>query len=96
MVVIFFVAGCASAGSTSSRQSYYRSTYVPDYDEDNYEDFVEDECDDYADYETNAARGDRDYFSDDPVQDYNSYYAQIADDAKMGDECSIEEMLGEF
>ena len=34
----------------------------------------------------------RDYFSD----DYNSYYAQVADDAMMGDQDAMDEMYGEF
>ena len=47
-------------------------------------------------YEIRAARGDREYFSDDPAQDYNSYYAQVADAADMGDQVAIDEMYGEF
>ena len=62
----------------------YHGRYVRDYD------------DDYEDYEIRAARGDREYFSDDPAQDYNSYYAQVADDAMMGDESAMDEMRGEF
>lgn len=58
---------------------------VCDYDEDDHEDF-----------ETSAARGDREYFSDDPAHDYDSYYAQIADLANMGDQDAIDEMRGEF
>ena len=38
----------------------------------------------------------RDYFSDDPSDDYNSYYAQVADDAMMGDRDAMDEMHGEF
>ena len=34
----------------------------------------------------------RDYFSD----DYNSYYAQVADDVMMGDRNAMDEMRGEF
>ncbi|SFI85546.1 hypothetical protein SAMN04487775_10759 [Treponema bryantii] len=57
------------------------------------------DCEDYDDYydsETRAARGERDYFSDDPSDDYNSYYAQVADDAMMGDRDAMDEMYGEF
>ena len=43
-----------------------------------------------------AAKGERDYFTDDPARDYDSYYAQVADDAMMGDESAMEEMRGEF
>ena len=35
-------------------------------------------------------------FSDDPSDDYNSYYAQVADDAMMGDRDAMDEMRGEF
>lgn len=38
----------------------------------------------------------RDYISDDPSDDYNSYYAQVADDAMMGDRDAMDEMYGEF
>lgn len=96
IVVIFFVVGCVSSGNKGSSPVYYGGGFSSGYDEEDDETFVENELDDYADYETEAARGDRDYFSDDPAQDYNSYYAQIADDAMMGDEGSIEEMMGEF
>ena len=52
--------------------------------------------DDFEDYETSAARGEREYFSDDLAQDYDSYYAQVAVAADMGDQDAIEEMYGEF
>ena len=55
------------------------------YDEDAYE---------Y--YEIRAARGERDYFSEDAARDYDSYYAQVADAAEMGDQYAIDEMRGEF
>ena len=35
-------------------------------------------------------------FSDNPSDDYNSYYAQVADDAMMGDQDAMDEMYGEF
>ena len=96
IVVIFFIAGCVSSGNKGSSPVYYGGSFSSDYDGDDDETFVEDKLDDYADYETEAARGERDYFSDDPAQDYNSYYAQVADDALMGDEGAIEEMMEEF
>lgn len=40
--------------------------------------------------------GARDYFTDDPARDYDSYYSQVAEDAMMGDESAMEEMRGEF
>lgn len=43
-----------------------------------------------------ASRGEREYFSDDLARDYNSYYAQVADAADMGDQDAIDEMYGEF
>lgn len=54
------------------------------------------DCDEYADYELNAALGDRNYFSGESAEDYDTYYAQTADDALMGDEGAIEEMRGEY
>ena len=72
-----------SGGSNNA----FHGGYVRDFDED---------FDDYSNSETNAARGDRDYFSDDPAKDYNSYYAQLADNAMMGDQDAMDEMRGEF
>ena len=60
------------------------SGYVRDYDED-----------DFEDYETMAAMGERDFFTDDPARNYDSYYVQIADDAMMGD-CSAQGELGQI
>ncbi|MCR4822220.1 MAG: hypothetical protein K5873_05035 [Treponema sp.] len=51
---------------------------------------------DYADFETMAAMGERQKFSDDLARDYNSYYAQVEDDAMMGDKDAIRELRGEF
>lgn len=51
---------------------------------------------DYEDYDTRAARGERDYFSEDTARDYDSYYAQVANAAGMGDKDAIDEMYGEF
>ena len=76
------IAIVASSSRGNKNYSGYHGGYVHDYDED--------------DYETSAARGDRDYFSDDPARDYNSYYAQVADAADMGDQDAIDEMRGEF
>ena len=50
--------------------------------------------DDYEYFETRAARGERDYFSEDVARDYDSYYAQVADAAEMGDKDAIDEMYG--
>ena len=80
-VVIAIVASSSSGNKTYSG---YHGGYVREYDED-----------DYEDYETSAARGEREYFSDDPARDYDSYYAQVADAADMGDQDAIDEMRGE-
>ena len=96
LFVLIIIGCCISSSNKGSKTVYYGGGYTSDYDEEDYAVFADEESDDYADYETSAARGDRDYFSDDPAQDYNSYYAQVADDAMMGDEGAIEEMLGEF
>lgn len=82
LIIGVIVIISSSCGSHSSG-GYHRG-YVRDYD------------DDYEDCEIKAARGDREYFSDDLTQDYNSYYAQVADSAHMGDQDAIDEMYGEF
>ena len=83
IVLIAIISGKGNAG----RRIYYGS--YRDYDD-------YDEFNDYSDSETKSARGDRNYFSDDPADDYNSYYAQVADDAMMGDRDAMDEMRGEF
>ena len=88
-VVLFAVI--IKAFTKDSRSSGYYGRYARDYDDVFYDDF-----DDYSDSETRASRGDRDYFSDDPADDYNSYYAQVADDAMMGDRDAMDAMYGEF
>lgn len=82
VIIGVIVIICVSGGGHSSCSN--RDGYIRDYDED------------YEDYETKAARGNREYFSDDPEQDYNSYYAKVADAADMGDQAAIDEMYGEF
>ncbi len=106
-IVVITIVASSSSGNTN--YSGYHSGYAHDsgenkhpenmgrkdskqagpdrsnYDEDAY---------DY--YETRAARGERDYFSEDAARDYDSYYAQVADAAEMGDQDAIEEMRGEF
>ena len=84
LIIGVIVIISASSGGKGSAGSYHGG-YGRDYDEDEYED-----------YETRAAMGERDYFTDDPARDYNSYYVQVADDAMMGDESAMEEMRGEF
>ncbi len=84
LIIGVIVIISASSGGKGRSSAYYGS-YIRDYDEDEYED-----------YETRAAMGERDYFTDDPARDYDSYYAQVADDAMMGDESAMEEMRGEF
>lgn len=77
------------SGGSSKASSNYHGGYSRVYDYD-------DDFDEYSDSEIRAARGERDYFSDDPSDDYNSYYAQVADDAMMGDRDAMDEMRGEF
>lgn len=83
LIIVVIVIISVKSGKKNS-WGHYRG-YVRDYDED-----------DFEDYETMAAMGKRDFFTDDPARNYNSYYAQIADDAMMGDESAMEEMRGEF
>ncbi len=83
--VIGIVAIISASSSAKGSTGCCQGSYIRDYDEDEYED-----C------ETRAAMGERNYFTDDSSQDYNSYYAQVADDAMMGDESAMEEMRSEF
>ena len=85
ILIIGIIAIVSAFNSGKGSAGGYHSGYVSDYDEDEYED-----------YEIRAAMGERDYFTDDPAQDYDSYYAQVADDAMMGDESAMEEMRSEF
>ena len=80
--VIVVIVSASSSGKESS--AGYYGDYICDND------------DEYENFETGAAMGVRDYFTDDSVRDYNSYYAQVADDAMMGDESAMEELRGEF
>ena len=89
IVLVAIISG--SNGKGSAGRTCYYGGYARDYDEDDFDDY-----EDYSDSEISAARGDRNYFSDDPADDYNSYYAQIADDAMMGDSDAMDEMRGEF
>lgn len=77
------IAIVASSSSGNKNYSGYHVGYARNYD-------------DYEDYETSASRGEREYFSDDLARDYNSYYAQVADAADMGDQDAIDEMYGDF
>ena len=80
-----------SSGSSKSTRTYHGG-YVRNLDHD--EDDFDEDYNEYSDSETRAARGERDYFTDDPADNYNSYYAQVADDAMMGDRDSMDEMRG--
>lgn len=83
ILIVVVIAVAASSGIGKSRYAgSYHGGYVRDYDEEAYED-----------YETRAAMGERDYFTDDPARDYDLYYAQVAD---MGDQDAIDKMYGEF
>ena len=85
LLLIIGVIVIISASSGKGSSSGYHETYVREYDDE-----------DFEDYETRAAKGERDYFTDDLARDYDSYYAQVADDAMMGDESAMEEIRGEF
>lgn len=85
LIILAIVIIAIISGSSNGHRSY-QDGYVRDYDDD----------EDFEEYETSVARGEREYFSDDPARDYDSYYAQVADDAMMGDQDAIDEMRGEF
>ena len=83
IVIVAIISGSSNGKGRAGRDASY--TNYRDYDDD-----------DYEDYEIKAARGNRNYFSDDPAEDYNSYYAQVADDAMMGEREAMDEMRDEF
>ena len=86
ILIILAIVIIAIISGSSNGHSSYQGGYVRDYDDD----------EDFEEYEASAARGEREYFLDDPARDYDSYYAQVADDAMMGDQDAIDEMRGEF
>ncbi len=90
LLFVGIVVMISKSGGNSKSTSSYHDGYPRKFDYD------EDDFDDYSDSETRAARGERDYFTDDPSDDYNSYYAQVADDAMMGDRDAMDEIRGEF
>ena len=76
MILFFFfllfvgiIVILSKSGGSSKPSSSYHGGYARAYD---YEDY-----DDYTDSEIRAARGERDYFSDDPSDDYNSYLPRL-------------------
>ena len=77
-----FLPGQCSGCQPVSRIGYSLE-YIDEYDDD---------FDDYSYSEARVARGERDYFTDNPSDDYNSYYAQVADNAMMGDSGAMDEM----
>lgn len=86
LILIVIIVAVAVSGS-SGKGSYvgsYQNGPVRNYD------------DDFENYETCAVRGERDFFTNDSARDYDSYYAQVADEADMGDQDAIEEMNSEF
>ena len=85
IIALFMVPAAISKESKPRKQS--KRHYFDSYDR--YED-------DYADFETSSARGDRNYLSDNPSKNYSSYYSQVYDDAIMGDECARDELRSEY
>ena len=59
LIIAIVAIVSASSGGKGSAGSYHGG-YVRDYDDDEYED-----------YETRAAMGERDFFTDDPARDYD-------------------------
>lgn len=78
ILIIGIVVIVSASNSGKGSAGGYHSGYIRNYDEDENED-----------YETRAAMGERNYFTDDSARDYDSYYAQVADDAMMGDESAM-------
>ena len=102
-VVIAIVASSSSRNKTYSGYcgSYVRDSGVYTTPENERVKALSEACLDRSyydedDYETSAARGEREYFSDEPASDYDSYYTQLAEVAEMGDEDAMDEIRGEF
>ena len=95
-IIFAIIYKCFAPGQTSGYPTVHRTSHSPEYMDDYDDEDFDADFDDYSDSETRAARGERDYFTDDPSDDYNSYYAQIADDAMMGDRGSVDEIYGEW
>ncbi len=93
ILFVGIVVMLSKSGGSSKTSSSYHGGYSRVYD---YDENFDDDFDEYSDSEIRAARGERDYFSDDSSDDYDSYYAQVADDAMMGDRDAMDEMYGEF
>lgn len=66
ILIIGIVVIVSASNSGKGSAGGYHSGYIRNYDEDEYED-----------YETRAAMGERNYFTDDSARDYDSYYAQV-------------------
>jgi len=101
IIIAFIIYALKSDSSISSKKTgpfyYDYMDHEPDYDSDYSDgDYDEPLSNDYLDYEVQSAKGTRDYFTDDPSYNYNSYYSQICDDAMMRDEMEMEEYEGEF
>ena len=84
LIVVVIAAAVSSGSGNSNGAGSYHGGYMQGYD------------DDFEDYETRAAMGERDYFTVDLARDYDSYYAQVSDAADMGEQDAIDEMYGEF
>ncbi len=96
LIIFAIVYKYISPDQSSRYQTVHRTSYSPEYMDDYDDEAFDDDYDDYSDSETRAARGERDYFTDDPADNYNSYYAQVADDAMMGNRDAMDEMRWEF
>lgn len=100
IVLIIVIASSGTTENTTTERDSRENTHPenmgrkdskhPGPDPSNYDE------DAYEYFEIRAARGEREYFSDDSARDYDSYYAQVADAAEMGDQDALEEMRGEF
>lgn len=101
LIVLIVIIRAYLSGKNNLERNLYCGGYDCDDDDfdDDYDDFDDDDddgFDSFLDEEIRAAIGERNYFDDEPGRNYNSYYAQIADDAMMGDESAMEEMRREF
>lgn len=97
-IILIFILALKGDEWFGPGKNFHKHGYYPGYipgEKLNEEDGFHTQ-EDYADYETMAAMGERQNFSDDLARDYNSYYSQLEDDAMMGDEDAIRELRGEF
>lgn len=104
-MIIIIIYACSTEDSERKKAKLYNKFYFDDEFEDfmfrddsasfSGNDFDDDFDDDFTDdFATNDLKNS--YFTKNLSDDYNSYYAQIHDNAEMDDKDSAQEMQSEF